>query len=162
MIQPDELKKNEPLKWSTGKGTDVWSMFCACIAGDLAAVQRLVASDPALVRCSYAYRTPLYFAVRENQIPIAEFLLDHGADPLSLAVNDSLLDICRDRGYAELEQLLQAKLDSMQGASPKGEPVAAAIREHDLASDEKPARRLARAAARRRRALQSADPLGRR
>jgi hypothetical protein len=69
MIQPDELKKSEPLKWSPGKGTDVWEMFCACIAGDLAAVQRLVANDPTLVRSSYAYRTPLYFAVRENQVP---------------------------------------------------------------------------------------------
>jgi hypothetical protein len=24
MIRPDELKKNEPLVWSTGTGTDVW------------------------------------------------------------------------------------------------------------------------------------------
>jgi ankyrin repeat protein len=44
-----------------------------------------------------------------------------------------LLDICRDRGYAELEKLLEAKLAAKQGASPKGEPVAAAIRAHDLA-----------------------------
>jgi hypothetical protein len=29
MIQPDELKKNEPLIWSTGTGTDAWEMFCA-------------------------------------------------------------------------------------------------------------------------------------
>jgi ankyrin repeat protein len=107
-------------------------MFRACVAGDLSAVERLVASDPALVRSSYAYRTPLYFAVRENQVPLVDFLLEHGADPLSLAVNDSLLDICRDRGYTQLEQLLQSKLASLQGASPRGEPMAAAIRAHDL------------------------------
>ena len=70
------------------------------------------------MRCSYAYRTPLYFAVRENRIPVVEFLLDHGADPLSLAVNDSLLDICRDRGYAELEKLLEAKFASRAGRVP--------------------------------------------
>ena len=29
MIQPDELKKSDPLQWSTGTGTDVWAMFCA-------------------------------------------------------------------------------------------------------------------------------------
>ena len=41
-------------------------------------------ADPSLVRSHYEYRTPLSFAVRENQIDIAAFLLDHGADPLAL------------------------------------------------------------------------------
>jgi ankyrin repeat protein len=133
MIQPEELKKNEPLLWSTGKGTEVWELFCACISGDLAAVERLVSIDPLIARSQFAYRTPIYFAVRENQVEVARFLLEHGADPLSLAVNDSLLDICRDRGYSEMEKLLEASLASNQGASSKGEPIAAAIRERDLA-----------------------------
>jgi ankyrin repeat protein len=131
--QPEELKKAEPLVWSPGKGTDVWDLFCACIAGDLPAVQRLIAHDLTLVQANYAYRTPLYFAVRENQLDVANFLLGHGADPLSLAVNDSLLDICRDRSYVDMERLLETSLAARQGASPRGEPVAAAIREHDLA-----------------------------
>ena len=59
MNQPDVLKKNEPLMWSPGRGTDVWEMFCACVAGDLAAVERLVKKEPLLVRSSHAYRTPL-------------------------------------------------------------------------------------------------------
>jgi ankyrin repeat protein len=133
MIQPEELKKNKPLLWSTGNGADVWKMFCACITGDLKAVKRMLKKNPSLVRSNYAYRTPIYFAVRENQIKVAAFLLDHGADPLGLAVNDSLLDICRDRGYAEMEKLLETRLASLHGASPKGEAVAAAIRERDLA-----------------------------
>src|SRR5437764_1248195 len=133
MIQPEELKKNEPLTWSPGLGVDVWMMFCACVAGDLDAVRRLVQKDPSLVRSHHAYRTPLYFAVRENRIAVADFLLEHGADPLRLAVNDSLIEICRDRGYVELEKLLAAKLASAQGASPRGEAVAAAIRDLDLA-----------------------------
>jgi ankyrin repeat protein len=132
MIQPEPLKNDERLTWSTGRGTDVWAVFCACIAGDLSAVERLVDVDPSLVRCSFAYRTPLYFAVRENRIPVVKFLLDHGADPLSLAVNDSLLDICRDRGYAELQKLLEAKFAALQNASQEGEAIAAAIRAHDL------------------------------
>jgi ankyrin repeat protein len=132
MIQPETLKSNEPLAWSPGRGTDVWEMFCACIAGNLEAIQRLLAKDPALARCNYAYRTPIYFAVRENQLGVAEFLLDHGADPLSLAVNDSLLQIARDRGYGEMEKLLQTKLASRFNASARGEPVAAAIRQRDL------------------------------
>src|SRR5262249_27341913 len=132
MIQPKALKKNEPLKWSPGTGSDVWELFCACIAGELQTVQRLVNKDPSIVRSNHAYRTPIYFAVRENQVAVAEFLLAHGADPLSLAVNDSLLDICRDRGYGELEKLLRTHLASTEGASPEGEAVAAAIRARDL------------------------------
>ncbi len=132
MIQPDELKKNEPLLWSTGTGIDVWALFCACIAGDLEAVKNLVSKDPSLVRCHYAYRTPIYFAVRENQLEVARFLLEHGADPLSLAVGDNLLEICSDRGHSEMEKLLEANLASVHGASPNGEAVAAAIRERDL------------------------------
>src|SRR5262249_37329437 len=109
MIQPEELKKAEPLVWSTGCGTDVWELFCACIRGDLETVQRLVSKDPSIVRCHYAYRTPLYFAVRENQIAVAAYLLERGTDPLGLAVNDSLLDIPRDPGYVEREKRAQTK-----------------------------------------------------
>jgi ankyrin repeat protein len=132
MIGPEALKKNELLKWSPGRGNDVWELFCACITGDLATVNRLVDKDPSIVRSHYAYRTPIYFAVRENQAAVVAFLLKHGADPLSLAVNDSLLDICRDRGYVELGKLLEANLASTQGASSKGEAVASAIRERNL------------------------------
>ncbi|MDX2032171.1 MAG: ankyrin repeat domain-containing protein [Blastocatellia bacterium] len=132
MIQPEALKRDEPLLWSTGRGVDVWEMFCACIAGDLEAVRRLVQKDPALVRCQHAYRTPIYFAVRENRVAVASFLLESGADPLSLAVNDSLLQIARDRGCEEMEELLAAAFAARQGASPKGEAVAEAIRARDL------------------------------
>lgn len=132
MLRPKELASRDPLKWSVGRGTDVWELFCACINGDLSDVKHLVSGDQRLVRTHYAYRTPLYFAVRENRIPIVDYLLDQGADPLSLAVNDSLVEICRDRGYAELEQLLAAKIAARQGASPQGELVAAAIRARNL------------------------------
>jgi hypothetical protein len=37
MTQPDELKKNV---------TDVWTLFCACIARNLETVKRLLAKDP--------------------------------------------------------------------------------------------------------------------
>jgi ankyrin repeat protein len=128
VTQPEELKQNAPLLWSTGTGTDVWEMFCACIAGDREAVGRLIGKDPSLVRCHHSYLTPLYFAVRENRMEVTAFLLEHGADP----VGRGLLEIARDRGYTDMEELLEAKLASLHGASSKGEPVAAAIREHDL------------------------------
>ncbi|MBI2924865.1 MAG: ankyrin repeat domain-containing protein [Verrucomicrobia bacterium] len=133
MTQPDELKKDEPLLWSPGTGTDVWELFCACIAGDLAAVRRLLSKDPSLARCHYNYRKPLYFAVRENRLEVTAFLLERDPDPIGLAFNDRLLDIARDRGYAEMERLLETKLAELHGASARGEPVAAAIRARDLA-----------------------------
>ncbi|MBI3320033.1 MAG: ankyrin repeat domain-containing protein [Candidatus Omnitrophica bacterium] len=133
MIRPEELRKNKPLMWSPGTGTDVWAMFCAAIAGDLETIKRLLDKDPSLVRCNYAYRTPLYFAVRENQVDAAAYLLEHGADPIGLAVHDSFLDIARDHGYAAMQKLLEATLASVHNASPNGNAIAAAIRERDLA-----------------------------
>lgn len=132
MTQPEELKHDRPLRWSAGTGTDVWAMFGACIAGDLEAVKRLLAKDPSLARSHYSYRKPLYFAVRENRLAVVTLLLEHDPDPCGLAVNDSLIEISRDRGYAEMERLLEAKFAERFGASSCGEPVAVAIREHDL------------------------------
>ena len=132
MRQPDELKKNEPLVWSTGTGTDVWELFCACIAGDLESVRRLLAKDPSLVRCHYGYRKPLYFAVRENQLAVTKFLLEQDPNPTGLEFGGSLLDTARDRGYAEMEKLLETHLAGQLNISAKGETIAAAIRERDL------------------------------
>jgi ankyrin repeat protein len=133
MTQPEELKKEQPLLWSPGNGTDVWALFCACVGGDLAEVKSLIGKAPALVRCHYHYRKPLYFAVRENRIEIAAFLLERDPDPTGLAVNDSLLEIARDRGYSEMQRMLETKLAERHGVSSRGEAVAAAIRAHDLA-----------------------------
>jgi len=119
MTQPDELKKDEPLVWSSGRGTDVWNLFCACTAGALEQVRRLLTKDPALVRCQFHYRKPLYFAVRENQLAVTEFLLERDPNPVGLAVNDSLLDIARDRGYVEMENLLTTKLAARHDISAK-------------------------------------------
>lgn len=132
MTQPEELKSDKPLKWSAGIGTDVWALFCACIAGDLEAVKRLLTKDPSLVRCQFNYRKPLYFAVRENRLEVAAFLLDRDPDPIGLAVNDSLIEITRNRGYAVMERLLETTLAERHGISQRGEPVAAAIRARDM------------------------------
>ena len=132
MIRPEVLKQDEPLLWSPGTGIAVWNMLCAAISGDLETIKRLLNDDPSLVRCQHAYRTPLYFAVRENQLQVAALLLERGSDPLGLAVNDSLLDITRDRGYVDMEQLLRANLASAHGASPQGTAVGEAIRQRDL------------------------------
>ncbi|HEY3233764.1 MAG TPA: ankyrin repeat domain-containing protein [Polyangiaceae bacterium] len=128
MIQPEELKKNQPLFWSTGMGTDVWEIFCAARAGDLESVRRLLDKDPSLVRAHYEYRTPLHFAVWENRLEVAAYLLERGAK-FSLG---NVLEDARDRGYTEMQKLLEAALAAPHGATPRGAAVAAAIRERDL------------------------------
>ncbi len=133
MMQPAELKSDQPLIWSAGRGSDVWALFQACIRGDLPAVQALVGKEPSLVRAHYDYRKPLYFAVRENRVAVARFLLEHDRNPLDLWVDDDPIEIARDRGYEELEQMLVVTLETKFNASSRGEPVAAAIRNHDLA-----------------------------
>ena len=130
MFQPEALKTSEPWLWSPGAGTDVWEMFMSCMTGDLDNVKRLIAKDPSLVRSHYEYRTPLSFAVRENQLAVAEYLLDLGA--ASVGLGDPL-EMARDRGYAEMERLLSRKFAELHGASDEGEPVANAIREYDIA-----------------------------
>lgn len=133
MLQPAELKSDQKLLWSTGRGTDVWALIQACTSGDLEAVRALIARDPSLARAHYDYRKPLYFAVRENRIDVARFLLEHDRNPLDLWVDDDPIEIARDRGYVEMEHLLTHTLETKFNASPKGEPVALALRNHDLA-----------------------------
>jgi ankyrin repeat protein len=132
MLRPAALQSDDKLLWSAGRGTDVWALIQACIAGDFDAVRALIARDPSLVRAHYTYRKPLYFAVRENRLDIARFLLEHDRNPLDLWVDDSPLEIARDRGYVEMERLLAETFETKFNASSKGEPIALALREHDL------------------------------
>jgi ankyrin repeat protein len=132
MLQPAELKSDRKLMWSPGRGIDVWALIQACASGDLDTVRALIARDPSLARAHYDYRKPLYFAVRENRIGVVRFLLEHDRNPLDLWVDDDPIEIARDRGYTELEQLLTRTLDTKFNASSQGEPVALALREHDL------------------------------
>jgi ankyrin repeat protein len=128
VIQPDDLKHETPWVWSPGRGTDVWEMFLACAAGDLGAVNKLVQKDPSLVRSHYQYRTPLSFAVRNDRLEVAEYLIDRGA--LKVGLGDPR-EMARDRGLVAMERLLDRKLAELYGASERGEAVAAAILDYD-------------------------------
>lgn len=131
MRRPDGLKTSTRLKWSAGTGESVWALFQAIVEGDRTKVESLLAQDPALVNCHHAYRTPIYFAVRENRVEIARLLLERGADPVSLAVNDSMIQIATDRGLGEMESLVEEHIRSKCHASGDGNPVAEAIRALD-------------------------------
>lgn len=70
--------------------------------------------------------------MRENRIDVVRFLLRHDHNPLDLWVDDDPLEIARDRGYTDMEQLLTTTLETKFNASPKGEPVASALRDQHL------------------------------
>ena len=93
MLQPAELKSDQKLLWSPGRGIDVWTLIQACASGDLETVRALIARDPSLARSHYDYRKPLYFAVRENRIDVVRFLLEHDRSPLDLWVEDDPIEI---------------------------------------------------------------------
>jgi ankyrin repeat protein len=106
MVRPEELTTNEPLLWSAGTGSEVWDLFCACADGDYATVVRLVTANPSLVRAHHEYRTPLYFAVRENQVAIATFLLERGANPFYNG--EDLIEMARLRRLGDMEALIES------------------------------------------------------
>ncbi|SIN97085.1 ankyrin repeat domain-containing protein [Chitinophaga niabensis] len=131
MTQPEELRKDTPLFWSTGKGTDVWEMFCAAKAGDLPTMKSLLEKDPTLYRSEFGYRNPMSFAVRENQPAAVVFLLEHGANPISSGCPDTLLQIAKDRGFPEIQQILETAITGKAGTEG-GTIMAEAIRSRDL------------------------------
>lgn len=132
MLQPAALRSDKKLLWSAGRGTDVWALMQACTSGDLEVVKALIARDRSLARSHYDYRKPLYFAVRENRIDVVRFLLEHDHNPLDLWVDDDPLEIARDRGYTEMEQLLTTTLATRFNTSREGDAVASALRDRDL------------------------------
>ena len=118
------------------RDTEVWRMFQASWAGDLDEARQLVAQRPGLVRCEYNYTTPLHFAVREGHLALVQFLLDHGADPLTYRTypfKDSLVTMAQDREHYAVAQYL---LDLLSQRFPVAAGVAGfleAARRGDLA-----------------------------
>lgn len=131
MTQPAALQKEERLFWSTGLGTDVWQMFCAARDGDLEKVKKLLAKDASLVRGAYDYRTPMSFAVANDRLEVAAYLLQHGASPVDSGTGDPLIQMARDRGFGAMEELLERALNRHKG-SVAGKQIAVAIRNRDF------------------------------
>lgn len=131
MTQPTALQKEEPLFWSTGLGTDVWQMFCAARDGDVEKIKKLLIKDQSLVRGAYDYRTPMSFAVANDRLEVAEYLLQHGASPVDSGTGDPLIQMARDRGFDAMEELLERALNHRKG-SEVGKRIAEAIRSRDL------------------------------
>ncbi len=97
--QPDSLRNDDLNTWSQGRGPAVWAKLCACIAGDLPAIRKLVEQD-----CSYAYLHPPRFTVRENHRSVVDYLLEHGA---KTGDGQELIAVARERDHQELAVFLK-------------------------------------------------------
>ncbi|HEX5153743.1 MAG TPA: ankyrin repeat domain-containing protein [Parafilimonas sp.] len=112
MIQPNELKLN--LQMQVGNGTistttKVWEVLLASHNGDLQTVKALVNECPGLIYAQYNYAPPIHFAVREGHADLVKYLLDNGAhdpDYKFYPFQESLQTVANDRGYVEIENML--------------------------------------------------------
>jgi len=108
-------------------------MLQGAATGDLATLRQLVERKPSLAKCSFAYRTPLHFAVREGRLEVAAFLLAQGADAVNMVIGDGFVRMARERRHDTLVQLLESHLLDNFGICSEGEAMAAALRAGDFA-----------------------------
>jgi ankyrin repeat protein len=112
MIHPRELKLYLPIEISNGvisTTTKVWEILLASRNGDLNKVKMLADECPELMYAQYNYAPPIHFAVREGHIELVKYLLAHGAhdpDYRFYPFQESLQTVANDRGYTEIENLL--------------------------------------------------------
>ncbi len=112
MIRPNELKLDLPKEVGDGAMSTtikVWEVLWASYTGNLDELTGLVNECPGLSYAQYNYAPPIHFAVREGHIELVRFLLANGAhDPsyLFYPFQESLQVVANDRGYYEIENLL--------------------------------------------------------
>ncbi len=142
LIRPVELSPGRHWKLADGSDAttdDVFATFVAARDGDIATVTRLVARAPALATVEYNYTPPIHFAVREGHRDIAEFLLDHGADPAayrSYPFQESLLTFAEDRGHEDVAGLLRGRLSRRFAVASGTQAIIAAADRGDLVAVE--------------------------
>jgi len=89
--------------------TKVWDILVASKKGDLPAINKMAAECPELLYAQYNYTPPIHFAVREGHVELVRYLLNNGAHDPGYKIYpflDSLQTIAHDRGYHEIEMLL--------------------------------------------------------
>jgi ankyrin repeat protein len=138
LIRPPELRPARPYVLSDGTVVttdDVFRMFVAARAGDLAEMKALVARAPALALVEYNYTPPIHFAVREGHLTVLELLIARGADIgyRSYPFGDSLLGIAEEREHGDVAELLRRHLARRFALAPGTTEIIDAARAGDLA-----------------------------
>lgn len=136
---PENLETDEYDGWYMGRGRSVKRAVKAAIEGDLETIRACIEAEPELVHCNIRYREPLYFAVGNNHLEAARFLVDSGAEITYKSGNrhhQRPIERAEDRGFGEMAELLKSSLEEQFEVlyRPEGEEIAALIREHDLSA----------------------------
>lgn len=114
MIQPNDLLLTMPMKTGNDEISTtqkVWEVLWASYKGDLEKVKQLVNECEGLVYAQYNYAPPIHFAVREGHTELVSYLLEKGAHDPSYKFypfQESLQTVAADRGYAEIEKMLDS------------------------------------------------------
>lgn len=127
MIKPHELSRELPVKLSIGAVSTtakVWEILSASNDGSLSRIRQLVNECPELAYAQYNYAPPIHFAVREGHTEIVKFLLDLGAhdpDYKFYPFQESLQTVASDRGFIEIENLLNSYAEDGSRCRFKGD-----------------------------------------
>jgi ankyrin repeat protein len=112
-------------------GHEVWALFEACAFGDVANVKALLAKDRRLVNAQFWYQFPIHMAVYAGKAEIVKLLLERGADPGQSVYTynswDKLLLGARERGYRQIESLLQRAMRERFNYTPDFDALKEAI-----------------------------------
>ena len=159
MICPEPLKKNEPLLWSTGTGAERVGPLLRVHRGRSRNGQAVGGHGP--VDRSLPLRIPHAAVLRRagesargRGVPARPRRRSAGCWWRSRRSCDAIAATSRWSGC------WKSRYASMHGASPEGEPIAAAIRARDLERVRQLLDQAPRLATRRGCAIQSADSLG--
>lgn len=137
MTQPHEMKtKTYVNDGNTVNGNDAWALFVASASGDVSRARTLLAKDRRLANVQYWYQFPIHLAVYSGHTEIVKLLLSHGADPGQSVYTynswDKLLRAARERGYLQIESLIQQAMKKRFNYSPDFEVLRNAILDRDL------------------------------
>ncbi len=102
---PADLDTDDYDGWYMGRGRSVKRAVKAAMEGDLDTIRRCIDAEPELVDCNIRYREPLYFAVGNNHLEVARFLVESGAEITYKSGNrdhQRLIERAEDRGFGEM------------------------------------------------------------
>ena len=136
---PTDLDTDAYHGWYMGRGRSVYKIIKAAIDGDLAIVQSCIQEEPELVHCNIHYREPLYFAVGNNHLDVAQYLIENGAEITYKSGNRNHqrnIQRAEDREFTEMAKLLKNGLEKQFDVlyRSEGEELAKHIRENSLSA----------------------------